>query len=279
MDARTPQEFEERLARFLYERAEEARAVRVGEKETSEQAAIVARYEDLFTREQYEVLHEAEGIADGDEHERLFRLREACGGGVIVRELAEEADLLENDLLACRVTFRGEELPLRTAQAQLAVLDDYSDRGELGTLAADSSAGFNERRRALMRRAEERAARFDGARRRRGSICGSSRPRFRRPHAARPTRSPRSASVGRTASSGPSARTSPRPTTSRTSDACRRSPARTRRSGRCRSASRRSIGSGSTSPPSRASSSTSTTVLRRTRAPASSPPTHRRSST
>jgi len=155
MDARTPQEFEERLARFLYERAEEARAVRVGEKETSEQAAIVARYEDLFTRAQYAVLHEAEGAADGDEQERLFRLREACGGGVVVRELAEEADLLENDVLACRVTFRGEELPLRTAQAQLAVLDDYTDRDELGTLAGDASASFNDRRLALVRRAEE----------------------------------------------------------------------------------------------------------------------------
>ena len=32
--------FEERLARFLFERSEEARAVRVGEKETSEQARM-----------------------------------------------------------------------------------------------------------------------------------------------------------------------------------------------------------------------------------------------
>ena len=51
---RTPEEFEAQLARFLYERSEEARAVRVGEKETSEQAAIVARYEDLFSREQHD---------------------------------------------------------------------------------------------------------------------------------------------------------------------------------------------------------------------------------
>ena len=48
--ARTPAEFEERLARYLFERSEEARAVRVGEKEVSEQAEIVARYPDLFTR-------------------------------------------------------------------------------------------------------------------------------------------------------------------------------------------------------------------------------------
>ncbi len=56
----TPDQFEERLAQFLFERSEEARAVRVGEKETSEQAAIVARYEDLFTREQYAELKAAE---------------------------------------------------------------------------------------------------------------------------------------------------------------------------------------------------------------------------
>ena len=47
-----PDAFEERLGRFLFERAEESRAVRVGEKETSEQAQILARYEDLFDRDQ-----------------------------------------------------------------------------------------------------------------------------------------------------------------------------------------------------------------------------------
>ena len=49
---RTPAEFEGELQRYLYERSEEGRAVRVGEKETSEQAAIVERYTDLFTRRQ-----------------------------------------------------------------------------------------------------------------------------------------------------------------------------------------------------------------------------------
>ena len=43
-----------RLRRYVFERSEEARAVRVGEKETSEQAQIVARYADLFSREQLE---------------------------------------------------------------------------------------------------------------------------------------------------------------------------------------------------------------------------------
>ena len=81
---RTPDEFEAELARYLYERSEEGRAVRVGEKETSEQAAIVERYADLFTREQHDALREAEEDARGEERERLYRLREAAAGGVIV---------------------------------------------------------------------------------------------------------------------------------------------------------------------------------------------------
>ena len=57
---RTPAVYEDRLARYLFERSEEGRAVRVGEKETSEQAAIVERYRDLFSTGQLEVLREAE---------------------------------------------------------------------------------------------------------------------------------------------------------------------------------------------------------------------------
>jgi len=159
----TPDRFEDRLAQFLFERSEEARAVRVGEKETSEQAAIVALYEDLFTREQYAELNAAEdGAPEGDIRERLFRLRETCGGGLIVRELAEESDRLENDVLAARVEFKGETVPLRTAQARLALVDDYAERDELGRLAADCSAGFNEQRLELLRKAEALEADITG---------------------------------------------------------------------------------------------------------------------
>jgi hypothetical protein len=146
--------FEERLNRYLYERAEEARAVRVGEKETSEQAEIVARYADLFSREQHESLRDEEDAAAGDERERLYRLREACLGGIVVAELAERFDRFENEFLAARVDFRGESLPLRSAQAMLAILDEYGDRNELGDLAADASARFNDDRQELMAAAE-----------------------------------------------------------------------------------------------------------------------------
>ena len=54
-----------RLARTTVERSEEGRAVRVGEKEISEQAEIVRRYADLFSREQLEALREAEEARRG----------------------------------------------------------------------------------------------------------------------------------------------------------------------------------------------------------------------
>jgi len=143
-------DYESRLQQYYFERAEEGRAVRVGEKEVSEQAAIVERYRDLFTRRQIEALHEAERSAESEERERLYRLRKTCEGGVLSAELAEQEDALENAILAARVTFRGEELPLRSAQARLAVLDAYADREELGELERTESARFNPDRRALL---------------------------------------------------------------------------------------------------------------------------------
>jgi hypothetical protein len=147
---RSPAEYEERLQRYLYERSEEGRAVRVGEKETSEQAAIVARYADLFSRDQLELLRECEEAAESDERERLFRLVKTCEAGLITAELAEEDDELENRILAARVLWDGEEMPLRTAQARLAVIDSYAKREELGTVQADKNAEFNDDRLELL---------------------------------------------------------------------------------------------------------------------------------
>jgi hypothetical protein len=153
---RTPAEYESRLQRYLFERSEEGRAVRVGEKEVSERAAIVARYADLFTRAQLDALREAEQEAtDGDERERRYRLRKTCESGLIASELADREDALENAILAARVEFQGEELPLRTAQARLAIVPGYADREELGRLHADKSAEFNDDRLELLRAAEE----------------------------------------------------------------------------------------------------------------------------
>ena len=154
--------FEERLRSYLLESSEEARAVRVGEKEVSEHAAIVARYADLFTREQHQELAAAEERADADERERLLRLREACAGGIVSLELADAYDELQNAILAERVEFRGESMPLRSAQAHVALLDDYSEREELGRLAGDASAKFNDARQDLLRRDEALEAELSG---------------------------------------------------------------------------------------------------------------------
>src|SRR3984893_2107650 len=141
---RSPAEFEEQLQRYLYERSEEGRAVRVGEKEVSEQAAIVARYADLFSRDQLRALRDEEALADGDQREWLYRLRKTCESGLIAAELAEKDDELENEILAARVDFRGEKLPLRSALASIAIISDYAGRDELGELYRERSAGFHE---------------------------------------------------------------------------------------------------------------------------------------
>jgi hypothetical protein len=159
---RNAADFEEQLQRYLYERSEEGRAVRVGEKEVSEQAAIVARYADLFSREQLQALREEEQASDGDRHEWLYRLHKTCESGLIAAELAERDDELENALLAARVTFKGEELPLRSALAQLAVIPEYEDRDELGELYRRRSAEFNDQRLELLRAYEELEADLSG---------------------------------------------------------------------------------------------------------------------
>src|SRR4051794_5326474 len=160
---RTPAEYESQLRRYLYDRSEEGRAVRVGEKEVSERAEIVARYRDLFSREQVEALHAAEQEAsDDDDRERLYRLRKTCEAGVVSAELAEREDALENAILAARVEFKGEELPIRSAQAKLAVLSDYADREELGEATGNRSAEFNAERLEVLRAAEELEAEISG---------------------------------------------------------------------------------------------------------------------
>jgi hypothetical protein len=157
-----PLDYEARLKQFLFESSEEGRAVRVGEKETSEQAEIVARYADLFTRDQLDALREAEEGTEGDDREQLYRLRKVCEGGIVAAELVEREDELENRQLAARLTFRDEEIPLRTAQAKLAVLHAYVDREELGELFADLNATFNDDRLELARAGEELAADLSG---------------------------------------------------------------------------------------------------------------------
>jgi hypothetical protein len=162
---RSPHGYEDAYEAYYAEAAEETRAVRVGEKETSEQAAIVARHADLFTQEQLDALRQAEAdVPEGDERERLYRLRRTCESGIVEAELAAREDELENALLAARLTFDGEEMPLRAAEAKLAVLPDYAKREELGELAQELSATFNERRRELLVARDDLEAELAGER-------------------------------------------------------------------------------------------------------------------
>jgi hypothetical protein len=162
---RTPAEYEQVLQRYWFERDEEARAVRVGEKEISEQSEIVARYADLCTREQLATLHEAEEAArKSAEKERLYRLRKTCESGIVSAALVDRLDALENEELAMRVDFGGESLPLRAAQARLAVTPDYEEREELGGAHGDASATLNDKRLEIVRAGEELSAELSGER-------------------------------------------------------------------------------------------------------------------
>ena len=155
MGTLSPDAFEARLRSYLFERSEESKALRVGEKETSEQAAIVERYADLFTREQLEALGEAvEAAAGGDERERLYRLHMTCESGVVTAQLAPFQDELQNAELATRVELADEELSLRAASARMSTLAGYEEREALGPAVWDAAATLNGRRLELVRASE-----------------------------------------------------------------------------------------------------------------------------
>jgi hypothetical protein len=162
-ETRSPDEFESRLREYFLERSEESRALRVGEKEVSEQAAIVARYADLFTRRQLEALRSAvESERELVQRERLFRLSQTCEAGIVTARIAPSQDELQNGELETRVTFRGEELPLRAGFARVSTVADYDEREELAHIVWDASAGLNELRLALAREIESLKAELSG---------------------------------------------------------------------------------------------------------------------
>ena len=137
--------------------------MRVGEKDVSEQAEIVARHADLFSTEQLAALSEAEEAETSvDGRERLHRLRKTCQAGVVVRHLAPLQDALANAELGARVDFAGEEIPLRAAMARLGALPTYAEREELGAAAMDASATLNEQRLELARAGEALQAELTG---------------------------------------------------------------------------------------------------------------------
>ena len=49
-----------------------------------------------------------------------------CERGLLARDLVHMQDEVQNELLAIRIDYRGESMPLRNAHAKLAVLDEYA---------------------------------------------------------------------------------------------------------------------------------------------------------
>ena len=159
---RTPAEYEERLSRYLFERVRggaRGPGRREGDLRAGRDRRALPR---SLLAGQLDVLREAEESADGDDRELLYRLRKTCEAGLVAAELAAREDELENRILAARVPWQGEELPLRTAQAKLAVLPEYRDRDELGALANAESARFNDDRRELLAAGEALEAELTG---------------------------------------------------------------------------------------------------------------------
>ena len=274
---RSPAEYEERLRTYLFERAEEVRAVRVGEKEVSERAAIVAAYADLFSREQLDALRSAEQQAEGDEARASLPPAQGVRGGRRRPGALRAAGRSSRT----RSSPRGSRSRARRSRSGRRRPSSPScrstrDREELGDLNGDASAGFNEGRRELMRDENELAAELSGM------VDPVERNEEEKGISIRAL-----AEQLRVASaeSADGVRQAPRPlvralarprarsrfpprTTWRTCAGSPRSRRRTRRSARSRSAWTRSPSSASTSPTRRASGSTSTTARRSLRAPA-----------
>ena len=131
------------------------RAVRVGEKETSEQAAIVARYADLFTREQHAALRRGRGRGTGRGPRAALPAARGLRGRHRRQRAGRESDELENAMLAA-----ASRVPRRVAAAPLgagAARDSRrlrgarrargAGRGRVGRLQLSSATRCSRRQR------------------------------------------------------------------------------------------------------------------------------------
>ena len=141
----------------------------------SEQAEIVRRFADLFSREQLDALREAEERDAGDERELLYRLRKTCESGLDLGAAGRARGRAREPAArrAGHVQGRGDAAPERAGAARGAAVV----RGSRG---ARRDPGRGER--AVQRRPARAAARRRGARRRvlRHRRCRSSGTRRRR---------------------------------------------------------------------------------------------------
>ena len=137
--------------------------MRVGEKEVSERAAIVAAYADLFSREQLDALRSAEQQAEGDE----ARASLPPAQGVRGRGCRPGALGAPGRSSRTRSSPSGSRSRARRSRSGRHRPGSRScrrtrDREELGDVNGDASAGFNEGRRELMGAENELAAELSG---------------------------------------------------------------------------------------------------------------------
>ena len=138
--------------------------MRVGEKEVSERAEIVARYAELFTRQQLDALREAETESSGgEERERLYRLRKTCEAGPDLgragraRRRARERDPGRPS----RVQGRGAAAANGPGPARGAPRATPTATSS-ALLATDVSATFNDERLEVLRAGEKLEAEVSG---------------------------------------------------------------------------------------------------------------------
>ena len=223
--------------------------MRVGEKDVSEQAEIVARYAHLFSPEQLEALREARGGCDRRRARAPLpaaqdvRRRPDLGAARRAGGRARERDPRHER----RLPRRGVAAAHRAGAARRARRATPTARSSASSSAAASRASFNPDRLELIAAGEELAAELSGdpdpvARNEeekaislRELSSGARRRRRRRPR----TRTSGCARAGSSGCSAPSATRCRRASTRPTCAGSRRSSRPTRRSARPRSASRR----------------------------------------
>ncbi len=205
-----------------------------GVKSTSEQAAIVARYADLFTPEQLEVLREAgQAETTADERERLYRLRQDLRVGRHRRaasRLSRTSSRTPSSRWRSSTTV--EDLPLRTASARMSTLSGVcrargarkARDGRLGDAQRPAARACNASENGYERSSPASPTRFGAARRRRASRSESWLRSSQTRATASRRRTTNCARAGSTGSWALIARRCRRRITHSTSTASRRSP-------------------------------------------------------
>ena len=138
--------------------------MRVGEKETSEQAAIVARYADLFTRDAARGARAGRGARRDDrERERLYQAPATCEERHRRRGARRAKTHSRTPFLAARVVGTARAAaPIRPGAARDGTR--VRRRDALGEASSRCPPAFNDERRTLLAAREALEADFPASR-------------------------------------------------------------------------------------------------------------------